>query len=124
MTYSLHYISTDTGLNELLTITHMMTNMTPEQALEVSHLQENEMRKHEVRTPEQAIAYLTDCTLATVVSLAMKKRRTKYEYCRQKAIAQQAIFWMDAMKIDYSGTRAEDVKSSGSIEQWVLKYEV
>lgn len=82
------------------------------------------MWKHEVRTPEQAIAYLTDCTLATVVSLAMKKRRSKYEYCRQKAIAQQAIFWMDAMKIDYSGTRAEDVKSSGGIEQWVLEYEV
>lgn len=24
MTYSLHYISTDTGLNELLTITHIL----------------------------------------------------------------------------------------------------
>lgn len=42
-------------------------------------------------SPLDMIAYLTDCTLATVVDMSMKKRVPKYEYERQIAIAQQGM---------------------------------
>ena len=45
--------------------------------------------KHEVRSPWQALAYMIDCTLATVADLALTKRRSKREYSRQIAIAKQ-----------------------------------
>ena len=39
--------------------------------------------KNYVKTPEQALSYLTDCTLATVAIMAMKKSRSKREFERQ-----------------------------------------
>jgi hypothetical protein len=81
------------------------------------------MNKFIVRTPSEALAYITDCTLATVCSTAMKKSRGKYEYERQQSIAQQAINWMDEMNVDYSDTRAEDVKKHGSVANWAQTFE-
>ena len=82
------------------------------------------MHKHEVRTAEQALVYITDCTLATIADLAMRKSRPKGEYVRQKAIAQQAITWMDNMRIDYKGTRADDVRKAGTVDAWAARLEV
>lgn len=78
------------------------------------------MLKYKVHTPEQALAYITDCTLATVSSMAMKKSRPKYEFERQTAIAQTAVDWMRAMKVDFSTTRAKDVVElhDGSVADW------
>lgn len=76
-----------------------------------------------VRTPSDALVYLTDCTLATVVDLAMKKRRPAGEYKRQIHIAQRSIDWMDQMGIDYSNTRAADAKKIGSVAAWARQYE-
>lgn len=81
------------------------------------------MYKHDVSSPEQALAYITDCTLATVADMAMSKSRPKHEYARQKAIAQQAITWMDNMRIDYKGTRAADVQDAGSVDAWAKRFE-
>lgn len=47
------------------------------------------MRECDVRTPEMALAYITDCTLATVASMAMLKSRKKGEFERQINIAQK-----------------------------------
>jgi len=47
--------------------------------------------EYNVRTPEQALSYITDCTLATVSSMAMRKIRGKHEYERQISIAQKAV---------------------------------
>jgi hypothetical protein len=81
------------------------------------------MHKYQVKTVEQALAYLTDCTLATVIDMAMKKRRVKYEFERQISIAQTAFNWMNLMNIDYSHTRAEDVKNSGgNVANWAKQY--
>lgn len=80
------------------------------------------MQKHQVRNTGQALAYITDCTLATVCDMAMKKKRPKYEFERQMSIAQTAINWMVEMGIDVSTTRAEDVIAAGSVEQWAVKY--
>ena len=82
------------------------------------------MRKCDVRTPEQALAYVTDCTLATVCDLAAKKSRSKSEFERQKAIAQSGIDWMVDMKVDVRGTRAQQVieQYSRSVDAWAAKY--
>lgn len=52
------------------------------------------MFKDRVRTSEEALVYITDCTLATVSGMAMTKSRKKGEYQRQIAIAQTAIDWI------------------------------
>ena len=71
-----------------------------------------------VKTPEQAVAHLTECTLATVVNMALANSRPK-EFQRQISIAQQAIFWMGEMDIDM-GKRAERVmkEARGSVDLW------
>lgn len=82
------------------------------------------MRKDEVRTPAQALAYIADCTLATVEAMAMAKSRRKGEYMRQISIAQTAVDWMFLMDVDVSGTRAADVANHrGSVEAWAKSME-
>jgi len=80
------------------------------------------MQKHQVGNPGQALAYITDCTLATVCDMAMKKKRPKHEFARQMSIAQTAINWMVQMGVDVSTTRAADVIEAGSVERWAEKY--
>ncbi len=83
------------------------------------------MMKHDVRTPEQAVAYLVDCTLATVASMAFKKSRPKAEYRRQILIAQTGIDWMRHMQIDGDATRcAKILLQKITVEQWAKQYEV
>ncbi len=76
------------------------------------------MNKHDVRTAGEALAYITDCNLATVCDMAGKSKKSKSEFQRQKNIAQQAINWMVSMKIDFSKTRAAEVVKVGSVEAW------
>ena len=71
-----------------------------------------------VRTPADALVYLTDCTLATVSEMASKKSRPKGEFKRQMEIAQISINWMLDMGIDVGNTRARDVMLAGSVEKW------
>jgi hypothetical protein len=80
------------------------------------------MHKYQVITPADALAYITDCTLATVGDMAGKKSRPKHEFERQMAIAQTAITWMQEMGVDVSTTRAEDVVAAGSVQKWAEKY--
>jgi len=81
------------------------------------------MQKHQVRSPEQALAYITDCTLATVAEMAMKKSRLKFDFKRQIAIAQTAIDWMNEMKIDMTGTRADSIAHhTNGVEEWAKKF--
>lgn len=80
------------------------------------------MFKDSVRTPEDALAYIVDCTLATVSSMAMKKSRSKSAYNRQKDIAQLGVNWMKEMSVDLKGTRAEDMQNI-TVNEWAKKYE-
>ena len=83
------------------------------------------MLKHQVSSPAQALAYITDCTLATVCDMAMKKSRRVGEYKRQISIAQTAVDWMFVMDVDPSGTRAESVANHrGSVAAWAKSFEV
>lgn len=80
----------------------------------------------QVSTPEHALAYITDCNLATVCAMAGKKSRNKFEYKRQITIAQMAIDWMRQMNVDFSHTRAHDVVEDhdGDVARWVARWEV
>ena len=82
------------------------------------------MTKYDVRTPDQALAYMIDCTLATVYDMAMKKSRGKYEYQRQIGIAQIGIDWAVFMGIDLSETRGAEVIRAGNVKYWADKYDV
>lgn len=77
------------------------------------------MNFHDVKDPGSALAYITDCNLATVEAMAMKRTRAMIEFERQKAIAQKAIDWMVDMGVDFSTTRAADVVKAGGIDAWV-----
>ena len=81
------------------------------------------MNKHDVRDTGQALAYITDCTLATVCDLAMKRSKSKSEYARQKSIAQTAINWGVLMGVDFSKTRAQEAIKAGSVDEWAKRFE-
>jgi hypothetical protein len=82
------------------------------------------MKKDHVSNAGDALAYLIDCTLATVCELAMKKSRSQYEFARQKAIAQSAIDWAIRFGVGLVGTRAIDVMDHGSVDKWASKFDV
>jgi hypothetical protein len=75
------------------------------------------LTRDRVRSPEDALAYVTDCTLATIDSYP--KSGSKSELKRQISIAQCSIDWMRQMDIEPSG-RAVDVieKFEGSVQAW------
>lgn len=78
------------------------------------------MTYDQIRTPEQALLYMIDCTLATVEHMATLKSRKKSEFERQISIAQKGVNCLRDMKIDPSGTRAEDViNAGGNVAQWI-----
>lgn len=74
------------------------------------------MREAEVQTPDEALIYVIDCTLATVSKLSLLKNPPKNELKRQIGIAQKGINFMSRFDIDYSGTRAEEI--TGTVQEW------
>ena len=84
------------------------------------------MEKHRVRTPEQAILYLADCTLATVADMAMKKSKSKYEFQRQIEIAQTAVNWLKDFNVQIEiDSRVYKVLSlhDQKVETWSKLYD-
>lgn len=80
------------------------------------------MQKHQVKTPEDALVYITDCTLATVSNMAYKTRRQKHEFERQMSIAQTAVNWVVEMGIDVSKSRVAEVVAAGSVNEWARRF--
>ena len=81
------------------------------------------MRQCDVRTPQDALAYLVDCQLATVSSMAMKRRRPKYEYERQVSIAQLGLDWSCAMGCTCDvGARAYEARNAGGVASWAKQF--
>lgn len=80
------------------------------------------MLKHRVRSFEEALAYITDCNLATVCSMAGKKNRPKHEFERQISIAQTGVDWLLEMGADVSTTQAADVIFAGSVAKWAEQF--
>lgn len=84
------------------------------------------MFKDKVHTPEEALLYLADCQLATVVNMASKKSLATGEYERQKSIAQTLCNWIRNFNIPIDkGNRIEKVKDCGwSTHNYSMKYDV
>lgn len=80
------------------------------------------MRSQDVKTPAQALLYITDCCLATVAGMALQKSRKKREFERQIEIAQSACDWINHMGIDPKGTRAEDIVGKMKVSEWANQY--
>jgi hypothetical protein len=83
------------------------------------------MYKNLVRTPEEALLYLADCTLATVADMAMRKSKSKHEFQRQIAIAQSAVNWVEEFNIPVEvGSRVFDVLAlpDKKVETWSKSY--
>jgi hypothetical protein len=83
------------------------------------------VNKNDVNNPTKALAYLLDCSLATVEEMATKKSKPKMEFERQISIAQLNFNWALSYcnPEDLSGTRAADVvKKHGngltSVKAW------
>jgi len=82
------------------------------------------MLSHEVRSPEDALLYLADCQLATVVHMALRETRLVHEYNRQKDIAKRLCNWLADFKVDVKGTRVEKVVAAGGVDLYAQRYEV
>lgn len=84
----------------------------------------SEMMKHQVGNAHEALAYITDCTLATVADRAGTKSAGKRETERQISIAQTSIDWMRAFGVDFSWTRAEEVVRlyDGKVSAWAATF--
>lgn len=82
------------------------------------------MHRSLVSSPAEAVAYLVDCTLATVSDLAGKRSRSESELRRQIAIAQQGCDWLRAFSIDATGTRAPEILAAGiSVADWARQHD-
>lgn len=81
------------------------------------------MQAHQIKAPDQALVYMTYCTLATVCSMAMLKRKSKSEYERQISIAQKGCDWLQFWGIDAKGTRAEKIVGKQTVKEWAAEYE-
>lgn len=81
------------------------------------------MHRWNIATPSDALAYFTDCTLATVCDMAMTKSRKVGEYKRQKTMAQHMCDFLTQFKIADEGNRYNDVIKAGSVEAWAIEIE-
>jgi len=81
------------------------------------------MLKRDIKTIEQAMAYQTDCQLATVVEFAVRKTKAKRDYRRQINIAQSMIEWCVKFGVDVSTTRADVVIDcyDGNVSAWAAE---
>lgn len=75
------------------------------------------------RDANDMVRYLTDCTMATVVDMAMKKTRPKGEYERQKLIAQKGVDFMRDNHIPADGSRVENLQPGQSVADWAKQFE-
>jgi len=80
------------------------------------------MTQNTLRDDQDALAYMTECTLATVSHMAGLSRPQKSELSRQISIAQTSIDWVKSfvkpgMSIG-NGRVQEVIDSQISVEEW------
>jgi len=78
-----------------------------------------------LRSQEDALAYLTECTLATVCHMAGLSKPPKGELSRQISIAQTGIDWVKTMVEPgdrYGCGRVQEIIDEGiSVETWAAR---
>lgn len=82
------------------------------------------MLRSRVRSAQDALAFITDCNLATVVHMATLKSRPVGEYRRQISIAQLGIDWMETFGVEFEeNSRALEATRYGGVAQWAKIFE-
>lgn len=84
--------------------------------------QEQLLTNTRVKTPEEALAFLTERNLSTVKIMTLRRFVSKQDVSRQIQIAQEGINWIISMGISSSVTpRVKTIISdfNGSVQQWV-----
>lgn len=80
------------------------------------------MTKDNLRNEIDALAYLTECTLATVSDLASKSKPPKGELRRQISMAQTGINWVKVFVkpgMKCGNARVQQIIDNGlSVEDW------
>jgi len=79
-----------------------------------------------IRTLDEALEYMTECTLATVSDLAMKKSRSNSEFKRQKLIAQTGINLIKKLGVSpypYSRVYKVLLMFDNTVESWAALYD-
>ena len=82
------------------------------------------MMRSEVRTPEDALAYLVDCQLATVLHVIGKRSSAKCDIERHVEIGQLGVNWLLEHKISLEGTMADKIarQHNGDVAHWAETY--
>lgn len=75
------------------------------------------MRLENVTTASDALIYLSECNLATVEGLSLKKSKLKTSYARHIEIAQISIDFLSKIGINADSSRVSDVKKAGSVQK-------
>lgn len=75
---------------------------------------------HTLRNHEDGLAYMIECTLATVAGLLLKKKTPKFELSRQITIAQKGLDCLGKRKYDNSCTRLVKITEQfdNSVQAW------
>jgi len=75
-----------------------------------------------VKNEGQALAYATECALATVEDFAISKskRRARGDYARHIKIAQNLFGWLKEFNLIADGSRASEILSvfDSSVKAW------
>lgn len=79
------------------------------------------MHKNDVKTPDEALAYLTSCTLATVEWMCGNKSRPVGEFNRQVEMARSSLDWCRQFGVQHSESRIQDVERAGGLDNWVAQ---
>lgn len=80
------------------------------------------MRKENVKTPEEALAYLADCTLATIEEILCYKNVNKTQLERHISIAETNMQFCHMFNCNVTGTRASDIEPFGKKYKTVLEW--
>lgn len=79
---------------------------------------------------EETLLYLTECTLATITCMALRKRRIKSEYQRQIYMAQKGVdsikdnLKLDNLDIKQARTIKVIFEYDGNVHKYAKTYEL
>lgn len=82
------------------------------------------MEHYKIKKTREALAYITDCNLATVSHMASLRSKSIGEWNRQVNIAQHGVDWIKLFEIVDPGNRAHEVleKYNGIVREWAAQF--
>ena len=83
------------------------------------------MKYEEVKTEQEAIAYITHSLLVSLAKTATLKRRSKSDFRDQIGTAQNCVNWMEKFKINPHNTVVYEIikEYKGNVQAWITPKE-